>query len=139
MIGDTSFAIDGATVEALDWNANSEVADLSQIDIGVMPLPDDEWSRGKCGLKALQYMALGIPTVLSPVGVNREIARDGAAVLASTDAEWHDALCRLVDDQSLRRRVGAAGRARVESDYSVDATLPRWEHALRVAAGDLDR
>jgi glycosyltransferase involved in cell wall biosynthesis len=139
VIGDASYKMEGAAVETLAWNANSEVADLSQIDIGIMPLPDDEWSRGKCGLKALQYMALGIPTVLSPVGVNREIARDGAAVLASTEAEWREALSALVDDPDLRSRVGAAGRARVESDYSLKVTVPRWEQALLAAASELDR
>jgi glycosyltransferase involved in cell wall biosynthesis len=134
VIGDASYRIEGAVIEALDWNARNELADLSQIDIGIMPLPDDEWARGKCGLKALQYMALGIPTVLSPVGVNREIARDGAAILAGTEAEWCDALCALIDDASLRLRLGQAGRTRVVSDYSVKATLPRWEAALRNAA-----
>lgn len=139
VIGDESYRIDGTAVEALAWRAKSEVADLSEIDIGIMPLPDDEWSRGKCGLKALQYMALGIPTVLSPVGVNCEIARGDAAVLASTEAEWRDALAALIDDADLRARLGAAGRARVESDYSVTAMMPRWESALRAAAEDPDR
>ena len=135
IIGDASYRMDGAVIQALPWKADSEIHDLSRIDIGVMPLPDDEWSRGKCGLKALQYMALGIPTVLSPVGVNREIARDGAAILASTHAEWVEALRTLIDDQALRSRVGVAGRARVEQEYSVHAVLPRWERALRTAAG----
>ncbi len=135
VIGDGSYGLDGATVEALDWEARSEVADLRQIDIGIMPLPDDEWSRGKCGLKALQYMALGIPTVLSPVGVNNEIAQGGAAILAGTEREWCEALEALIDDISLRERVGQAGRARVERHYSLKATLARWEAALRAAAG----
>jgi glycosyltransferase involved in cell wall biosynthesis len=108
---------------------------LSPIDIGVMPLPDDEWSRGKCGLKALQYMALGIPTVMSPVGVNRAIARDGAAILASSDTEWAQALRALIDDPELRARLGEIGRARVEKEYSVHAVAPRWEDALRSAVG----
>lgn len=136
VIGDESYRIDGAAVQALDWDARTEVADLSQIDIGIMPLPDDEWSRGKCGLKALQYMALGIPTVLSPVGVNREIAEGGAALLASTEQEWRDALRALIDDPGLRARLGQAGRARVERHYSLQATLPLWENALRTAAAD---
>jgi glycosyltransferase involved in cell wall biosynthesis len=138
VIGDASYTIDGAHVEALDWNASTEITDLSEIDIGIMPLPDDEWSRGKCGLKALQYMALGIPTVLSPVGVNRDIARDDAAILASTEKEWSDALRVLIDDHSLRARVAHAGRGRVVSDYSVKATLPRWERALRKATQPTD-
>jgi glycosyltransferase involved in cell wall biosynthesis len=135
VIGDASFRIDGAEVDSLDWCAASEVSDLSGIDVGVMPMPDDEWSRGKCGLKALQYMALGIPAVLSPVGVNREIAEGGAAILASTEAEWLDALRSLIDDEELRARIGAAGRARVQRRYSIAAIAPAWERALHDAAG----
>jgi glycosyltransferase involved in cell wall biosynthesis len=134
VIGDPTYSLDGAAVDVLPWRAESEVADLRPIDIGVMPLPDDEWARGKCGLKALQYMALGIPTVVSPVGVNGHIARDGAALLASTPGEWAATLRRLLDEPRLRAEVGAAGRARVQQEYSVSATLPAWEHALRTAA-----
>jgi glycosyltransferase involved in cell wall biosynthesis len=134
VIGDSSYKLDGAIIDAMDWNAHTELGDLSPIDIGVMPLPDDEWSRGKCGLKALQYMALGIPTVLSPVGVNCEIARDGAAVLAGSHAEWGEALRALIDDPDLRTRFGDAGRTRVETEYSVHAMLSHWECALRDAA-----
>jgi glycosyltransferase involved in cell wall biosynthesis len=135
VIGDASYRIDGAEVESLDWRAASETRDLSAIDIGVMPMPDDEWSRGKCGLKALQYMALGIPAVISPVGVNREIADGGAAILASTQDEWLAALRTLIADAELRSQVGAAGRARVEQCYSIDAVAPIWGRALREAGG----
>lgn len=135
VIGDPGYKIPGADVEALPWRAVTEIADLGAIDIGVMPLPDDEWARGKCGLKALQYMALGIPTVLSPVGVNREISRDNAAASASSPAEWAAVLRDLIDDDALRAGIGRAGRARVEQEYSVEAGLPMWEHALRAAAG----
>jgi glycosyltransferase involved in cell wall biosynthesis len=121
-------------VEALPWVGSRELEDLAQIDIGVMPLPDDEWARGKCGLKALQYMALGIPTVMSPVGVNRKIARDGAAWLAATEADWRNALRRLIDDPGRRHELGRAGRLRVEREYSVSATTELWERSLRQAA-----
>lgn len=138
VIGDPSYRPAGLTIESLAWSAATEVEDLRPIDIGVMPLPDDEWARGKCGLKALQYMALGIPTVMSPVGVNTTIARDGSAWLADTPSEWGQALRTLIDDPALRHRLGAAGRVRVEQEYSVRATLPLWEHALR-AASDSER
>jgi glycosyltransferase involved in cell wall biosynthesis len=135
VIGDASYRIDGVELDSLDWRAASELRDLSEIDIGVMPMPDDEWSRGKCGLKALQYMALGIPAVISPVGVNREIAHGGAAILASTQDEWLAALRALIGDPELRSRVGAAGRARVQERYSVASAAALWEQALREAAG----
>jgi glycosyltransferase involved in cell wall biosynthesis len=134
VIGDSGFQIQGASVEALPWREETEVEDLGPIDIGIMPLPDDEWARGKCGLKALQYMSLGIPTVLSPVGVNVAIAQGGAAVLASTAKEWKEALRSLIGDPGRRVQVGAAGRRRVEESYSVRAMLPAWERALRIAA-----
>ncbi len=134
VIGDPRYAMSGARVEAVPWQAATEVHDLSEIDIGVMPLPDDEWARGKCGLKALQYMALGIPTVVSPVGVNRKIARDDAALMAETSEEWGAVLRALLDDPELRARVGQAGRRRVQLEYSVNAGLPLWEQALRRAA-----
>jgi glycosyltransferase involved in cell wall biosynthesis len=134
VIGDPDYEIDGARVDARPWSRATELEDLLPIDIGIMPLPDDEWARGKCGLKALQYMALGIPTVLSPVGVNTQIARQGAAVLARTPAEWADALRALINDPGLRARTGDAGRLRVEREYSVTAVSPLWERALRDAA-----
>lgn len=134
VIGDAAYQIPGAETESLRWNEKTELDDLHDIDIGVMPLPDDEWARGKCGLKGLQYMALGIPSVLSPVGVNTEIASDGAAMLASTPEDWYEVLGRLIDDAELRARIGAAGRVRVEEKYSVSAVLPLWEQALRQAA-----
>lgn len=134
VIGDETYRVPGAEVESLPWREATELEDLRRIDIGVMPLPDDEWARGKCGLKALQYMALGIPTVMSPVGVNRRIARDGAALLATTEDEWRQALGRLIVNPELRAAIGRAGRRRVQQEYSVDAVLPVWESALREAA-----
>jgi glycosyltransferase involved in cell wall biosynthesis len=100
-----------------------------------MPMPDDQWARGKCGLKALQYMALGIPAVISPVGVNVEIASNGAALLADGPAEWHDAVLGLIQSPERRAELAARGRERVEERYSVRATLPLYREALSAAAG----
>lgn len=105
------------------WNKNSEAADLMTIDIGIMPLPDDEWSKGKCGFKALQYMALGIPSVISPVGVNTTIIDDGVnGFLARSDDQWIDVLKKLIADRDLRTRVGEAGRKTIVERYSVLST-----------------
>lgn len=135
VLGDPRFTIEGAAVESLPWQEATEVADLAPLDIGIMPLPDEEWARGKCGLKALQYMGLGIATVMSPVGVNAEIAAGGAARLASTDAEWEATLGQLIEDATARRTLGAAGRARVVERYSIEANVPRYVEAIRAAAG----
>jgi glycosyltransferase involved in cell wall biosynthesis len=119
VIGTPRYEIDGVDVDSMAWRAETEVADLRPIDIGVMPLPDDQWSLGKCGLKALQYMALGIPTICSPVGVNSEIIRDGEnGFLAATREEWIEKLTLLLKSAELRKRLGLAGRATVEESYS---------------------
>lgn len=113
-------------VHSRPWRALTEVADLSRLHIGLMPLPDEDWARGKCALKALQYMALGIPTVVSPVGVNKDVIRDGDNGLwATTTDEWYAALSRLLDDVALRRRLGTAGIETVEREYSARVWAPR--------------
>lgn len=127
-------AFPGVEVETRPWRSASEVEDLTDITIGVMPLDDTEWERGKCGLKALQYMALGIPAVVSPVGVNAEIVRDGEnGLLATSGEEWERALERLLADAGLRRRLGDAGRATVEAGYSARVHAPRVAAAFRDA------
>lgn len=107
------------------WKLETEIEDLRGIDIGIMPLVDDEWTRGKCGFKALQYMALGIPVVASPVGMSTEIIEDGInGFLAESDAEWIEKLSRLIEDKALRHRLGAKGRETVENRYSLKIALP---------------
>ena len=126
VIGTPNYALAGVAVDSLAWQSHREVEDLRAIDIGIMPLPDDPWSRGKCGLKALQYMALGIPTVCSPVGVNTEIITDGEnGLIAATEDEWVAKLKQLLRSAEMRRRLGLAGRATVESRYSAATQAPR--------------
>jgi glycosyltransferase involved in cell wall biosynthesis len=134
VIGAPDYKLDGAEVEVIPWRESTEPADLAAVDIGLMPLPDDEWSRGKCGGKALQYMGLGIPVVLSPVGVNVEIARDKAALLASSEQEWTQALELLVTNESCRREMAQRGRKRVEEEYSVAAHSNRFIELLITAS-----
>jgi glycosyltransferase involved in cell wall biosynthesis len=126
VIGTPGYDCPPIDVEAMRWRARTEVDDLSPIDIGVMPLPEDKWSKGKCGAKALQFMGMGIPTVCSPVGVNTDIIQDGEnGFLASTEDEWVDKLGRLLRSVELRRRLGQAGRVTVEQKYSAVAQAPR--------------
>jgi glycosyltransferase involved in cell wall biosynthesis len=104
----------------VQWNAESEIQDLLQFDIGIMPLPNDEWTKGKCGFKALQYMALELPAVASPVGVNLDIFDHGVnGYLCNTPSEWEYALRRLIEDPALRMQLGARGRKTVVERYSV--------------------
>lgn len=122
VIGDPTFRIDGLELTALPWRRETEVEDLRQIDVGLYPLPDDDWVQGKSGLKALQYMALGIPTVATAVGANFRVIEDGVSgFLVTTAEEWKDRIRRLAAGPELRRRVGAKARERVEAHFSVRA------------------
>ena len=108
------------------WSLAGEVDELRRFQVGIMPLPDDLWTRGKCAVKILQYFAAGIPVVCSPVGVAREIVEHGRnGFFATSEDEWVTHLEALLADAALRRRMGAAGRALVAERYSVEATLPR--------------
>ncbi len=122
VISDQKPAFHLNSLQFLPWNKASEREDLLRMHIGVMPLTDDPWARGKCGFKALQYMALGIPAVASPVGVNCDIIRHGEnGYLCRTADEWEEVLTKLLEDAKLRTRMGKAARNTVQSRYSVQA------------------
>jgi glycosyltransferase involved in cell wall biosynthesis len=131
---ETANQFDGITPEVVAWSEASEAAMIARMDIGIMPLLDSPWERGKCGYKIIQYMACGLPVVASPVGANVDIVRHGEnGFLAADDAAWRDALERLIANPSLRARMGRAGRARVEAEYSLVAQVPRLADILRRA------
>lgn len=122
IIGDAKYYCKELDTQGVAWIAATELEDLSEIDIGVMPLPDDEWAKGKCGLKGLQYMALGIPTLMSPVGVNSEIIQHGInGYLPSTEDEWVDDISKLIESSDCRIKMGNAGRQTVIHRYSVES------------------
>jgi glycosyltransferase involved in cell wall biosynthesis len=132
VIGDGSYRNEELGIQGCDWAAATEVHDLAEFDIGVMPLPDDEWARGKCGLKGLQYMALEIPTIMAPVGVNAEIIDDGKnGFLAADEDEWVEKLTALIESDELRRGLGRAGRRTVEERYSVRSQRNRYISLLK--------
>jgi glycosyltransferase involved in cell wall biosynthesis len=123
VIADRKPDFDLQSLQFIAWNKDTEVADLMKMDIGIMPLPDDEWAKGKCGFKALQYMALEIPAVVSPVGVNAEIVDDGrTGFIAATPEAWYAALNRLVEDAVLRQSFGINARKEIEARYSVSSS-----------------
>jgi len=127
VIVDIDFEEPDINLTASRWAVETEIEDLSEIDIGIMPLPDDEWAKGKCGFKALQYMALEIPTVLSPVGVNTEIIEDGInGFLASTNEDWVEKLSLLIESKDLRERLGKAGRQTVIEKYSYQSQKEKY-------------
>lgn len=107
-------------LQFVKWSKETEIQDLMPISIGIMPLPNDEWTKGKCGFKALQYMSLGIPTIASPVGVNTKIIQhDYNGFLAQTSEEWLTCLERLISNVEERKRLGQEGQKTVEAHYSV--------------------
>jgi glycosyltransferase involved in cell wall biosynthesis len=111
----------------IKWNPQTEIVDLLKMDIGIMPLPDDEWSKGKCGFKALQYMALEIPSVVSPVGVNTSIINhECEGFLCRSNEEWLSALERLIVDKDLRMKLGKAGHKKVIDHYSVSSNTSNF-------------
>lgn len=125
-----------ATLDIRPWSEATEVAAIQSMDIGIMPLTDSPWARGKCGYKLIQYMACGLPVVASPVGANADIVEHGVnGFLASTKQEWHEALTTLLRDPALRQRIGAAGRIKVESDYSLQVWGPRVAEMFRGVMG----
>jgi glycosyltransferase involved in cell wall biosynthesis len=127
LICDSFFKLQRLPVVPCAWSEASEAAEIATADIGISWVPDDLWSRGKCGLKVLQYMAAGLPVVANPVGVHTEMIRHGEnGFLARTAAEWAEAISELVRNPGLRRRMGAAGRQRVEQDYSVARAATLW-------------
>ena len=114
------------------WNKKTEIEDLAKLNIGVMPLIDNQWAEGKCGFKGLQYMALGIPAILSPVGVNTSIIQNGVnGFLCSTAEEWKTQLIALFESKELRQKIGSEGRKTVVDRYSVQANLPHYKQLFQ--------
>ncbi|HNQ56551.1 MAG: glycosyltransferase family 4 protein [Burkholderiales bacterium] len=113
------------------WRAESEAQELAASHIGIAPMRDDDWSRGKCALKVLQCMAAGLPVVSSKAGANAEVIEDGVhGFLAATPEEWAERIAQLAGDAELRRQMGEAGRRRVEADFSVEAVFDRLRTAI---------
>jgi glycosyltransferase involved in cell wall biosynthesis len=127
--------IPGVQVDNRPWRLDREVELFNTCDIGVYPLPDDDWSKGKCGFKAIQFMACGVPVLSAAVGVNREIIQDGVnGYLASSQDEWIAKLERLLGDAGLRRRFAEAGRRTIAERYSLEVNAPKMAAVLRAAA-----
>jgi len=137
IISNGSLEISGASVEHVPWSLKEEYRNLSRLDVGLAPLGDDPWSRGKCGFKAIQYMSLGIPPVASRAGVHPEIISDGETGFLARDLdEWEEKVSCLVRDRGMRERIGRAAREKVARSFSLESNLPRLIEVLeRVARG----
>jgi glycosyltransferase involved in cell wall biosynthesis len=132
IIGAPDARIDGVDCEHAAWDEATEASHIARCHVGIMPLPDNDWARGKSGYKLIQYMAMSRPTVASPVGANADIVRPGqTGYLAATDAQWLTALRSLRDNPPRRASMGAAARLRVEAEFSLQVTAPKLIEAIR--------
>jgi glycosyltransferase involved in cell wall biosynthesis len=135
LVGSGPVELGGVPTEIRDWSENTEVASIRNFDVGIMPLPDEPWTRGKCGYKLIQYMACALPIVASPVGVNRQIVDQGiSGYLSTTVEDWAQALSDLRDNRTNGEAMGKAGRIKVENQYCLQVTAPRLLSLLREAA-----
>lgn len=122
--------------QAIEWTEANQVSDCATFDIGIMPLPDNPWTRGKCGFKLIQYLSLGIPAVASPVGVNSEIVlHEKTGLLADTDEQWAGCLGELIENRAKRRALGDKGYLHVKENYSTQAWLASFQELFQPVLG----
>lgn len=134
-IGAQDLHLQGVRVVVKPWSEDTEARELRDVDVGIMPLNDSEYARGKCGYKLIQYMAAGLPTIATPSEANQSIVDEHVTgLLPKSNFEWEEAIVELASDVNLRRQMGAAGRAKVAASYSVEAVLPRIAQVLSEAA-----
>jgi glycosyltransferase involved in cell wall biosynthesis len=126
LVGTGNFKLDNVPIEIRNWNETTEVKEIQSFDVGIMPLDDSDWEKGKCGFKLIQYMACGKPVIGSPVGVNRIIIVNGInGFLANNTDEWLKYFRIIKNDFALRIKMGSVGRAMVEEEYSLQAISPK--------------
>lgn len=133
-VGAKAQAMPGVAVQEHDWQLGTEAELIQGFDVGIMPLHDSPWERGKCGYKLIQYMSSGKPVVASPIGVNTEIVSSDVGLLAENEDAWVQHLSTLAEQPERRGAMGLAGRARVEREYSLQVAVPKVAHLLSAAA-----
>lgn len=135
VIGGNAPVVPNVTVVEIDWQESTEIELINSFDVGVMPLPDNDWSRGKCAFKLIQYMACAIPVIASPVGTNIDLIKGDCGLFASTQQEWID-MFRMLRDQPVKcSQMGQAGRKRVVQEYSLHRNVPILADVIRKVAG----
>jgi glycosyltransferase involved in cell wall biosynthesis len=137
VVGDSSVKIEGLNIEAVNWREETEIAELQRMDIGLYPLPDEEWVLGKSGLKAIQYMALGIPTVATAIGANFRVIENGqSGYLVKNEDEWVKALSELIEKPELRKKIGENAREKVVRDFSIQSNTINYLTVLESVLPD---
>lgn len=136
VIGGGDIKLPGVDVESVLWTSEAEARRIAECDVGIMPLRDSPWEQGKCAYKLVQYMAAGLPTVSSPIGANLDVVVNGeTGLFADSPEAWIEQLELLLRDAAMRKRLGEAGRQRVEAAYCLQHAAPRLVHLLKEAAG----
>ena len=131
IVADFTLASDRLTISAVPWSEATEAQALLTSHIGIAPMPNNDWTKGKCGLKILQYMAAGLPVISTPSGVNAEIIEDGTTgFLPRNDEEWYHAVKKLSENRDLREQIGESGRRKVRSEYSLDVVYQKMKRSL---------
>lgn len=131
LVGSGEIELPSVPVEVCEWSEETEIEDIASFDVGIMPLEDTPWERGKCGLKLIQYMASGKPVVASPIGVNAKLAEDGYnGFHAETNEEWVESLSKLADDIDMATRMGSRGRKKVEEQYNLETAAKQWVNVI---------
>lgn len=132
IICDVFFDCDYMPIIKRMWDSEHEIEYLKELDIGVMPLTQDPWSEGKCGLKIIQYFGVGVPTVCTPVGINKDVVRDGfSGYFAETPEQWVEKLSILIESRELREMMGMRGRETVLRSFSLEACAPKYYEVIR--------
>ena len=135
VIGGKAPIVPNVTVIEVEWNEDTEVDLINSFDVGLMPLPNDEWARGKCAFKLIQYMACAVPVIGSPVGANLEVVRHDWGLMATTEGEWVNALITLRDAPARRKTMGQEGRKQVIQQYSLQKNLPVLANIIHKIVG----
>jgi glycosyltransferase involved in cell wall biosynthesis len=135
VIGGKAPSIPNVSVVEVDWHEQTEVELINSFDVGVMPLPDDDWARGKCAFKLIQYMACAVPVIASRVGANIDVVQSDCGFLATDERDWVRALRLLRDQPPTRQQMGAAGRKKVEQEYSLQVTGPKLAGLIKSVVG----
>jgi glycosyltransferase involved in cell wall biosynthesis len=137
IVCDEFLDLNGIEVIKKEWRPEDVEDDLKSFDVGIMPLTDDIWARGKCGFKVVQYLATGVPAVAAPVGINADLVIDGDTGFKAEDHDgWVRGLSRLYEERGLLEKMGLSGRRLVEKDFSLQGTAPRYLDVLRKLAGE---
>jgi glycosyltransferase involved in cell wall biosynthesis len=138
LVGSGKIELPGIPLEIRSWSEQTEVEEMMQFDVGIMPLSDSPWERGKCAFKLIQYMSCGLPVIASPIGANCAVVEQGVnGFLANSTEDWVKALTALQGDLALRERMGKAGRLKVEAQYCIQVTAPRLVALLQSTVKEL--